>query len=68
MAAAVAVERHTLTIRAVCPPELADAAIREAIERAHRSLDLSLVQAYESVVDDLARGWLPPAKDGDNGK
>jgi|ERR1044072_7666050 hypothetical protein len=63
LAAAVAVEHHVLTIRAVCPPELVDAAIREVNDRARASLGLTLVQAYESVVDDLARGWLPPEVD-----
>lgn len=61
LALAVEVERQVLTIRAVCPPELVDAAIREANDRARTSLDLTLVQAYESVVGDLARGWRPPA-------
>lgn len=65
LATAVAVERHVLTIRAVCPPDLADAAIQEAKDRARTRLDMTTVQAYESVVDDLARSWLPVVSPGE---
>lgn len=62
---AVEVEKRTLTIQAVCPPDLVDAAIEEAKDRARTRLDMTTVQAYESVVADLARGWLPVVSPGE---
>lgn len=50
------VERLTVAIRAVCPPEHLNAVMTEAFER---SLDSPRIEALQSVCDDLAHGWLP---------
>lgn len=63
VAAAITAERAHLAIRAVYPPEHVDAAIKEAIRRWSTSLTLTLEQAFDSVVQDHERAWLPRAVD-----
>lgn len=60
LAAHAELERKVLAIKAVCPPEHLDAALREAEVRAGK---VTAEEALDSVYADLTRGWLPPAVD-----
>lgn len=52
-------QRADLALRAVCPPARLEDAKAAAFER---HAYLGLAEAFRSVADDLAVGWLPPSR------
>lgn len=71
IAAQLELERKVLAIKAICPPEHLDAALREAENRADstrrddrdRPVAVTAEEALDSVYADLTRGWLPATEE-----